>query len=169
MKNQNKLFLICPDCYLENRITKNFSGRLYFSTALGAVFTPIKFNYAESLNGIINREDIRELYVVNDVACRFINTIIEDGEGFNTKEEKILKKLYLDNSDAIIHQIERKHKSTELAKLNIQQQINELKKAEFIGSKFESGFLTIKGLLYDRNTLKFEELDFTKPSHESAS
>jgi carbonic anhydrase len=168
MKNENKLFLICPDCYVENRIRNNFSGQLYFATALGAVFTPIKFNYAESLNGLINREEVREIYIVNDISCRFINSIITNSEGFNTKEENILRKIYLDNADQIAKHEEQKLKSIELAKLNINQQIEELKKTEFIGAKYDAGHIKIKGLLYDRHTLEFKELNMKPTSYESA-
>jgi carbonic anhydrase len=166
---KNKLFLVCPDCHVENTIKRNFEGNLYFATALGAVFTPIKFGYAESLNGLINREEILEIYVVNDIYCRFINNVLDNEKGFNTKEENALRKLFIGNIEEIMQHDDRQLKSIELAKINILQQVNELRRTEFIGQKYESGYIQIKGLLFDRKKLTFEELNLTHPTHESAS
>ncbi|WP_146194167.1 carbonic anhydrase [Brumimicrobium oceani] len=164
--NENKLFLICPDCFLENRIQHNFPGQSYFATALGAVFAPIKFGYAESINGIINRENIKEVYVVNDTSCRFINAIIQGEEGFNTKEEKILNDVFYENSVAILKHENIKDRAMELLQLNLTKQVKELRKTDLIGSKFQAGVLTIEGLIYDRKTLSFEMLHIKDNSHE---
>jgi hypothetical protein len=90
MTSEAKLYLICPDCHIENIIRSEFGEDSYFLTALGAVFNMSEFRYAEEVNHYINKLDISEIVIVTDVDCTFKKTVVCQDETFDTRAERVL-------------------------------------------------------------------------------
>lgn len=156
MKRQ-KLYLICPDCHVEQTLRNEFGREICILTALGSVFDFSKFDYAETLNHFLNREMISEIVIVNDVDCTFIRNTICKGNNYNTEAERELSKLKKNNSERFAHLGTGQQKEL-LARLNIYRQAYELLSVAFVGNKIDDGYLSTSGLIYNRDTLKFERL-----------
>lgn len=154
---KEKLYLICPDCHIEQAIRQNFGNNSYFLTALGTVFDMSEFEYAEEVNQLINNEEISEIVIVNDIHCTFISNTIQKNKNHKTIAEKELERLLKNNNTAFdsISLIEQKRN---LAKLNIYRQAYELLDVAFIGNKINDGFIDISGLIYNREDVTYEKL-----------
>lgn len=154
---KEKLYLICPDCHIEQAIRQKHGSDSYFLTALGSVFDISEFEYAEEVNQFINNETISEIVIVNDVNCTFIsNTIVKD-KNHETKAEKVLQQLMLNNRSSFI-QSEQADQKKLLARLNIYRQAYELLEVAFIGNKITDGIIDLSGLIYNRENSEFEKL-----------
>lgn len=154
---KEKLYLICPDCDIEQAIRNKFSNDAYFLTALGSVFDISKFEYAEAVNQFINNEIISEIVIVNDIHCTFIKNTIYKEVNHHTIAEKELEKLQKNNLERLALLDTNKQQEC-LAKLNIYRQAYELLDVAFIGDKIRDGIINISGLIYNRENWKFERL-----------
>ena len=153
----NKLFLICPDCYIEQPIRNEYGNNCFFLTALGTVFDLISFEYLEEINQFIVREKIKQVYLVNDTSCAFIKNAVEGKVKFDTKAEKTL--LSMKSSSGDFNAIsDENQKCCELAELNLNRLTYELTESAFLGQKIEDGEIQLKGLLFDRVSKQFREL-----------
>lgn len=153
----NNLFLICPDCYIEQAVRNNYGDDSFFLTALGAVFEMDKMEYAEEVNQFIISEDVGSIYIVNDIYCTFIQNPLTGNREYNTKAEKVIQSIIKRNERDISSIIELKGKAKKIAALNIRRQALELLDVPFIGDKIRDFRLKIFGLIYDRVSKEFEE------------
>ena len=94
---RNKLFLICPFSCLENILQAKYGNDIYFLTSLGAIFQFDEIEYVSELKSFIIREQIKEIYIVNETSCKFINGVINKNKQYGLKSEKLIEKLYLEN------------------------------------------------------------------------
>ncbi|RLD74687.1 MAG: hypothetical protein DRJ07_19450 [Bacteroidetes bacterium] len=156
MKKQN-LFLICPECYIENAIRDKY-GDSYFLTALGTVFNIDEFEYAEEVNQFITNESIGTIYIVNDSSCTFIKNTIEGVNNSNTQAERVLKSI-INNNKKQFDGLSDKKQLMKLARLNTYRQAYELLNVAFIGNKIKDNHIKLKGLIYDRASSHFSEFD----------
>ncbi len=154
-----RLFLVCPDCFIEQTIRKHYGPDSFFLTALGSVFHIDSFEYAEEINSFLSGEGVLDIFVVNDIKCTFIQNTMTS-KNHQTKAEQKLAQLYLENYDEFEELDTDEDKAQKLALLNIERQVNELSETAFIGDKISDGRLTVKGLLYDRTQEMFKELSF---------
>lgn len=154
---KRKLYLICPDCHIEQALRSEFGQDAYFLSALGSVFDFSEFDYAEALNHFISREMISEIIIVNDTNCTFIKNTICKENSCNTKAEQELRKLQENNAEKFIPLDTSKQKEL-LTKLNFYRQAYELGDVEVIGSKIDGGNIDVSGLIYNRDNSRFERL-----------
>jgi len=161
----NKLFLICPDCYIEQPIRNEFGDNCFFLTALGTVFDLTSFEYLEEINQFIVRENIQQIYLVNDSSCTFIKNAVEGDVKFDTKAEKVL--LDIKSSSSEIKNLSTdEQKCSKIAELNLKRLAYELTESAFIGQKIDDNAIELKGVLYDRASKQFSELSFDFKSVE---
>jgi hypothetical protein len=154
----NNLFLICPDCHIENAIREEYSEVGFFLTALGSVFNEDTFEYAEQINQLIAGEEIGQIYIVNDFYCTFIQNIINGDPTHNTNAEEVLMSILADNQEEFNESdTTKENKALILAKLNIYRQSKELLDLAFIGDKIRDKQIEIKGLIYNRHNGQFDE------------
>ncbi len=157
MKKQN-LFLICPECYIENAIRDKYGVDSYFLTALGTVFNIDEFEYAEEVNQFITNKSIGTIYIVNDSSCTFIKNTIEGITNSNTQAERVLKSI-INNNKKQFDGLSDKKQLMKLARLNTFRQAYELLNVAFIGNKIKDNLIILKGLIYDRANSHFSEFD----------
>lgn len=155
---EGSLFLICPDCQLEQQIRDTFGDNCYFLTALGAVFEAYDFAFAEELNQFIIAQQIRHIFIVNDTACTFVQNAICREHNYHTRAEAILKLLLRKN--CALREMEGTvgEKAEELVRLNIARQSADLLDAAFIGNKIQAHDLELHGLVFDRGSRQFSEI-----------
>jgi len=155
---KEKLYLICPDCHIEQPIRQKINNDAYFLTALGSVFDISEFEYAEEVNQIVNNEIISEIVIVNDIHCTFITNTVHKDKNHETKAEKVLEKL-MENNSIEFKPLKLNQQKNHLAKLNIHRQAYDLLEVAFIGNKIRDRIIKISGLIYNREDKKFEKLD----------
>ncbi len=154
---REKLFLICPDCHLEQTLRNEFGQEICILTALGSVFDFSEFDYVETLHHFLHRERIAEIVLVNDVNCAFIQNVICQENRHHTKAEQELSRLKKNNVEKFAS-LETNGQINLLAKLNIYRQAYELLNAAFIGNEIDNRSIRISGLLCNRDKSKFEYL-----------
>jgi len=157
-KRTNKLFLICPNDYLERPISQQFGGRHYFLTALGTVFSIDNEEYASRLCSIIEAGNIKEVLVINDYKSTFFKSVILGRGDYYTKAEKTLGALLEKQWLMISQEKGLARKARLLATLNLERQLQQLKDAPFLGGKIARNELKLKGVIYERSQNKFEEV-----------
>jgi len=155
---KEKLYLICPDCHIEQAIRQSFGDDAFFLTALGSIFDISEFEYAENVNQFVNNETISEIIIVNDIHCTFIRNTVHKNKNHNTKAEQVLEKL-MKNNNPEFKSLELNQQKKLLGKLNIYRQAYDLLDVSFIGNKIRDGIITVSGLIYNREDSTFEKLE----------
>ena len=61
---------------MELYLQKKYGNEIYFITAPASVIQWNQKEYIDAIGDFIIRENIREIYLVNDTNCRFISNII---------------------------------------------------------------------------------------------
>jgi hypothetical protein len=146
---QNALFMICPFCNLENFLRTKFGNDIFFITAPAAILN-FSDNELISVKEFMIRENIKNIYLVNDVSCNFIEEAISNKKEFGLRCEKELRML-VQNSNSII---ERKNsleiKKEMLAENNVTKQLMYLNSEKIF---HETSILKIKidGMITDKN------------------
>jgi carbonic anhydrase len=158
LKGGTKLFLICPDCHLENIIKKHFEGELFFLTALGSVFNTSSAEYAAGITRFLAKENVREIIIVNDSSCRFIHSVLNNNEGYKTKAEEVLEVIHSNCQIEILKEKKSGRSASKLAELNILQQADSLKETIFIGKKISKKNIVLRGMIYERGRNVFTEV-----------
>ncbi len=161
----NRLFLICPDCHLEAVVRRYFQGQVFFLTALGTSFDAMEFGLASEINAFVERENITEICLVADHACRFLKAAFKDQHDQPLPTEKELRELRWMNNEklASIHNPIAKHE--EFAKINLYKQLNQLLDNACIGHKISSGVLNVRGFLFHRSAQSFEAINIANQQH----
>lgn len=152
------LFLICPECHIEQTINQHFQGESYFLTSLGTVFNINEDNYIKSIIEFIEYQDIKNIVIVNDCSCRFINSVVGNEKGFETRAEEILRVLHLKGIIEILPEKHLHKRAQKLAELNIQHQVRSIKEISFFFNKIKNKEIEIKGMIYEREIDSFYEV-----------
>lgn len=146
-----KLFLICPDCHLEHFIRKKYGDDVLFLTALGAVFNFSEVKYIEAVMDFITEESVTDIFIANDTSCRFIKSIVERENGFDTSCENIIRDILIDNYSAIMHGKSLIEKKKHLAELIVNQQIKLIMTNELFLLHIIQQDVRLKGLVLTRD------------------
>jgi carbonic anhydrase len=154
----SNLFLICPECHIEQAIRDYYgNNNVFFLTALGTVFDISAFEDAEEINDFLSREGVGSIYVVDDSSCTFIQNVLR-GVTHSTEAEDVLYELYDEHKSFFEMDNPAKDKAHKLAELNIHRQAQALDNTAFLGSKMKNKDVHIKGLIFDREEQDFEEV-----------
>lgn len=156
----NKLFLICPFSQLEHFIRERYGDDVFFITALGDVFEFEDANYAEVIRDFIKRENITDIFVVNDTSCRFIKRVLEKEKGFETFSEEVMINLLIDNYSVVMQTNSLIEQKKTLAELNIMRQVKEILSNELFLQQIVQNKISIKGLITAKAENKLIELNF---------
>jgi len=154
----HNLFLVCPDCHLEQIIRKEFGSDSIFLTALGAVFSLNTFEYVEIVNQTIVMEAIKHIYIVNDFSCMFLQNATKNRITFDSIIGKSLYNLVNANRSILEAFPDQDKQLIKLAELNIILQGKQLLEAPFIGTKVKQREIELSGLIYNRKINTFKSL-----------
>ena len=156
----NKLFFICPFSQLEHFIRAKYGDDVFFITALGAVFQFEDVNYTEVMRDFINKENITDIFIVNDTSCRFIKSVLEKEKGFGTFSEEVMINLLIDNYSVVMQTQSLIEQKKALADLNIRRQVEEILSNELFLQTIIQENVRIKGLITTKAENKMIELNF---------
>jgi len=156
-----KLFVICPECYIEQAIRTAFDD-CFFITALGSVCSILGKPFWQELDDFVAREGIEEVYIVGYYACGFIDSAfnLKPDTDTNTEAQRYLTKLSLSNlNDA--SNIE--DKKIALCKENLTESAkNWLEQSSQMKERISKNKVKLEGLLFNRDKQSFSPV----PMHE---
>ncbi len=124
MINQNKdaaLFIICPFCQMENYLRVKYGNHIYFMTATAAV---LNFDADEisTIKDFIRKENITDVYLVNDLCCNFIEEAIKNQQVFGLQAEKQLRNIFKEIDINLIEGTTLSKKKLIIAEHNLKKQ-----------------------------------------------
>jgi carbonic anhydrase len=150
---KNRLFLVCPFSNMETFIRRKFKQDVYFLTAMAGHVPFHELKFTEAVVEIIKREKITELYLVNDISCRFMRAVLEGEPLHDTPAEKKLEQLFVNHYDELMQQPTLSARLKAFAALNIRVQLQEMGNNAYWSAFVKEYRLEIKGLI----TTKAEE------------
>ncbi len=145
----NILFITCPFCQLEHFLRAKFGEKVFFYTVPGGV---LNFQTDETLGLIefLKREQITDIYLVNDVSCNFIEGTINGKQEFGLNCEKQFREL-LKKLSADFENLHLKEKKELLAKTNVFAQLDYLNTQNFLKDEITQVKIGVHGMLTDKN------------------
>ncbi|RDV11932.1 hypothetical protein DXT99_23195 [Pontibacter diazotrophicus] len=155
----NKLFLVCPDSLVEPFIREQYGQNVLFLTALGAVFNFNEIHYVEAVDDLLQEEAVEEIFIVNDLCCRFMTSILEREKGFGTRAEQEMVDLFIENYSNIMAGLTLNDRKQKFAKLNIHRQAFELISNERLLSRISQAKISLKGLITSKTQGQLKEMN----------
>ena len=143
------------ELYLQNK----YGNEIYFITAPAAIVQWGQKEYTDAVSDFIKRESIREIFLVNDVSCRFIDNIIHKEKLYGLYSEKILEDIYIEHFFSHFKNNPSSEKKVKLAELNINYQIEELMKSSALGHYVLKDNIQLKGLVTSKKENLYKEIN----------
>ncbi len=144
---KNSLFLVCPFSNLEQFLRQQYGQEVFFLTAMAGQSQFHELPYAEAVIDLIEREQLSELYLVNDTACRFMNGLLDEAPTHGSMAEGKLEQLLVENYCEIKSQPTRTAQLKKMAAFNLQAQLHEITSNSFLQTWLTQNRLEIKGLI----------------------
>lgn len=155
---KNKLFIVCPFSQMETYLQKKYGNDVYFISAPAAIAQWNQKEYTEAISDFIKRESIREIFLVNDTDCRFIESIINKQKLYGLYSEKILESIYIECFFSHFKNASPLEKKMKLAELNIHYQIRELMKFNALRHYIPKEDVQLKGLITSKKENLYQEI-----------
>lgn len=159
MKN-NKLFLVCPFSQMEPYITNNIDKNAYFITGITGRLCLSNDDYLCQLQMLLFNKNIRELIVVNDVNCIFINEVLSNNSIYKTAATKLLESLFLENRELFLAQASIGKSKHLLAKLNVIDTYLKIINNNFLKETFSDLEIEVSGLISNKLTKSIKKVPF---------
>lgn len=144
---KNSLFLVCPFSNMENFIRQKFGQDVFFLTAMAGQSQLDELRYTEAVLELIEREQISELFLVNDTSCRFLNALLAGKPLHGSTAETTLEQLLVDNYFEIKAAATRSAQLKKFAAINLKTQLQEMENNALLKAWIAENRLEIKGLI----------------------
>lgn len=141
------LFLVCPFSYLEQPLKRKFGKEHFFLTAPAAIFGWNQIDHLIVIRDLIVQQKVNEICLVTDTSCRFIDAVINRSEPFGVPAEQTIMSIYIKNYFNCFKDKSIAHQRYQLAKLIMQQQIEQLTKVPLTGECIAQYSIIVKGLV----------------------
>ncbi|MDZ4712455.1 MAG: carbonic anhydrase [bacterium] len=153
---QGALFIICPFCQLESFLRTKFGDDIFFLTSPAAV---LNFSADEvlAIREFIKREHIKDIFLVNEVTCNFIDEAIKNKKEFGLHCEKQLRVLLQNSNSNIKSQESLRTWKEVLAQNNVLKQLEYISTEEIFRHEISALGINIHGII----TVKHEKNIFT--------
>lgn len=153
---KNKLFIVCPFSCMELYLQKSFGKDIFFLTFPGSVFNTQDDELLAEIEHFIIREEVKNIYIVNDTSCRFINSIIDPNKMAGLACEKVIEDLYIEHYFSIFKDKSIPYQQTKLAELNVQNQAKELMDSS-LGAFIKKKNIELTGLITNKQKAVVKE------------
>jgi len=144
---------------MELYLQKKYGNEAYFITAPASIIQWDEKEYTEAISDFIKKESIREIYLVNDTGCRFIDSIINKQKLYGLYAEKILEDIYIENFFLCFQNTPLSDKKMKLAELNINYQIDKILKYSALGHYILNDNIHLKGLISSKKENLYKEIN----------
>ena len=153
-----KLFVVCPFSSLEGFLRQQFGPDILFYTSMAGVIRFDNYKHIIAVRDIMEREEIRRIYLVTDISCRFLNAIISRQPQQRSYAVEALENIYVDHFyESFMNQPVRRQQKR-LAALNVIQQAQELLQTSLLDSFIEANQIRIQPLVTDRQFSVLQEV-----------
>jgi len=146
----NKIYIVCPFSQMEEFIRNNIDNNAYFITGAAGRINFDDMLLPEILSHIILREKIKEIIIVNDINCMFIDNVLNNKISYPNKAYNFLKKLISDYREAFPSTKPIEERRHLLAKLNINDHSREIKSNSVLKYLFTRSSIKISGIIANR-------------------
>jgi carbonic anhydrase len=154
---ENQLFVVCPFACLETILQKKFGENSFFISSSAGVLQFNDNDQISELTTFILRENIKTIFIVNDISCQFIKGVVERQKLNGLYSEKIIEDLYIDHYFSHFNNQPADDQKVKLAELNTKTQLTNLLKILPLDT-VEFG-IKIKGLLIKKETNFFKVIN----------
>lgn len=154
----NKLFIICPFSCMEAFLQSKYGDKIFFLTSTAAVLPYKDFEYIFAMKQFIFREGIKQIYIVNDTACRFINGIIAQNKNIAFPAENAIEELYIEHYFSDFKNQSLFHQQNKLAEHNVKNQANNFIDSAILGECIYQFDVEINGLITTKENGIFKEV-----------
>lgn len=161
MNIKNALFIICPFCQLENFLRTKFGDNVFFITAPAAVLN-FSSDELSAIKDYLIRETIKDIYLVNDVSCNFIDEAINNKKEFGLHCEKQLRGLWQNSNSNLKTQDSLKTKNELLLENNILKQLEYLNAPEIFKHEISALGINIHGIITDKKETTILKIQINK-------
>lgn len=81
---------------METSLRKKYGNDLHFIPAHAAIAQWNQKEHTETISDFIKRESMREIFLINDTNCCFIESILNKQKLYGLYSEKILESIYIE-------------------------------------------------------------------------
>ncbi|WP_209330715.1 hypothetical protein [Lunatimonas salinarum] len=148
------LNLICPTSHLEHFITKKTYHENvvnYYVTSLGLGLHLHKQDQAEQLRTTLERLNIEEIRLFQDVNCPFIQNVIDRSRPCEFFIDQVLEEIYSQEvSYTDFEKADYQNKAKKIAERNLIRQMETLQQHTTLSSYIEQRNMALKGLIVNK-------------------
>ncbi len=148
-ESHNALFIICPFCQIEYFLRAKFGEDILFVTVPGGVLN-VHTQEILGMREFIKREQITDVYLVNNISCNFIEEAIAGDKEFGLHCEKQFRELSKKLSGDF-ENLSLKEKKKLLAKSNVLTQLECLKSRSLFKDETSQININVHGIITDKN------------------
>ena len=156
---RNKLFLVCPFSSVEPLIQNRYGKDIFFLTAPASLFKFEEEAYLQEVRHFIAKNRPEHIYIVHDTSCRFLRGIILGQEQPAVAACTSIRDIFQRNLQTIMRAPELEAKVEKLAECCMIQQTIHLIQPHVLGNEIMKYGIQIKGLITNRQSDDYRELD----------
>lgn len=147
-----KLFVTCPFSHLQPFLENQFGNQHFFSTAMGTGVHTFDDQSLQAHAELMETQKIQQLYLVQDLDCRFLNTALIAEPFFDLPVVNQLEKI----SHQLDDQLPARQKAYQLAQLHLNNQIEFLQNHAVFSLFIAQNAVKIGGIVTSKKEQRIE-------------
>ncbi|WP_066835281.1 hypothetical protein [Rufibacter ruber] len=148
---KNTLILTGIAAHLQQQLQQEFGQNTYFLTALGTVFAlEPETGYGDALVDLVLRNQITEVYLVQDTSCPVLTHALNPSSGMETCAHNFLQQLAKDHSAEILQHPTLAGQKKCLAQLNLYRQAEQLRRLPGFSALLTQGKVALQVRVTDQ-------------------
>jgi hypothetical protein len=148
---QSNLYFICPFSHLEPYLREQVGGNHLFATAMAGIPPLQDQRYCLEIAGILRRNRVKQIVLVNDTGCRFLQGVMQKEEGGDMPCERQLRRLF---SEFLLEILVRGTMEKQLkcfAVINLIEQARRLVRSDVLGPLIKEQDIRLTGMVTNRS------------------
>ncbi|CAN5593965.1 hypothetical protein BH11BAC2_BH11BAC2_15460 [soil metagenome] len=143
------LYITCPFCQLNHFLEERFGTEIYFLSSTAMV---LNYNESEitSIKDFLRQKNIKNVYLVTDISCNFLEEALTYKKEFGLNCEKELRLLAQKLDSTYERNVPLEIKKGRLAEHNIIQQLGYLNNEKILKSEIDMLGINVQGLITDK-------------------
>lgn len=147
-----RLFVVCPFSQIEGFLRYKYGQESMFATAMAGNPQVEDALWLNSLVDTIRREGVTELFLVQDLQCRFLQVVMSGDAGFGTLCEVQLHQIVENNREKISAESSWANQLFAFASLKIVNQTNQIASLPLMVQLIQETGLSVQGIVSDKST-----------------
>lgn len=147
----SNLYFICPFSQLEPYLREQFGQDHLFATAMAGIPPLQDPQYCLEIASIIRRNRVKEIVMVNDIECRFLQGVLQRDNVGDTPCVNQLRQLYSEFLLEILVRGTSEKQAKCFAVINLVEQSRRLVQCKVLGPLIEAQGIQLKGMVTNRS------------------